>query len=125
MERIKFLLFLVILSSLIVYLEWGGSNESFLFQAEFEVLNKLFTDPMSVFHPLTLIPLFGQILLLINVFLQKPSKLFSYTGIGSLGVLVLFIFFVGCLALNYKIILSCFPFIALSAYAIMLLRKSE
>jgi hypothetical protein len=38
----------LLLTSLIGYLDWGGNNSTFLFQAEADVLSKLFTEPGSV-----------------------------------------------------------------------------
>jgi hypothetical protein len=50
------------------YLEWGGDSHSYLFQAEVEVLSKLFVDPVSVLHPLTVLPLAAQVILLLTLF---------------------------------------------------------
>lgn len=101
---------LLIITSLLGYLEWSGDKHSFLFQAEAEVFKKLFTDPLSVLHPFTILPLLGQILLLITIFQKVPSKRMTYWGIGCLGLLLSFMFFIGLLAKNTNIILSTIPF---------------
>jgi type IV secretory pathway VirB6-like protein len=103
----------LVLSSFIGYLEWGKDSKSFLIQAELEVLSKIFTDPASVVHPFTLVPLMGQILLLITLFQKKPSRLLAFIGIGSIGILLLFMFFIGILSFNLKILASTIPFIVL------------
>ena len=77
----KILNLTLILTSLIGYLEWGQDMSMFLFQGELDVISKLFTDPLSVLHPFTLLPLLGQILLLITLFQKNPSKVLTYVGI--------------------------------------------
>jgi hypothetical protein len=110
----KLLNFLLILTSLFGFLEWGGGSHIFLFQAEGEVVSKLFTAPLSVLHPLTILPMIGQILLLITLFQKKPNKILTYTGLGGLGVLLAFIFFVGVLSMNAKIMLAALPFLVVA-----------
>lgn len=110
----KLLNFLLIVTSLFGYLEWGGDNHSFLFQAEGQVLSKIFTDPASVLHPLTVMPMIGQILLLITLFQKQPSKILTYAGIAGLGILMALIFLVGALGMNFKIMLTALPFLVLA-----------
>lgn len=71
--KAKILNLLLILTSLIGYLEWGKDASVFFFQAEAQILSKLFTDTQSVLHPLILLPLAGQLLLLITLF-QKNKR---------------------------------------------------
>jgi len=101
----------LILTSLIGYLEWGENNSMFLFQGEIEIVGKLFKDPMSVMHPFTLLPLIGQILLAFTLFQREPGKILTYLGFGGLGILLLFMFVIGLLSLNFKIIVSTIPFL--------------
>lgn len=108
----------LLLSSLIGYLEWGGDKKMFLFEIEGEVLSKLFTDPLGILHPLTILPLFGQLLLIISLFQKKPNKLLTYIGLGCIGILVVLIFFVGLISLNYKTILSTIPFLVIVIWTI-------
>jgi hypothetical protein len=114
----KILNILLICTSLLGYLEWSGNSHSFLFQAEGEIISKLFTDPISVLHPFTLLPMTGQLILIITLFQKRPSKLLTYIGIGGLGILLVFMFVIGIMTLNFKIILSTIPFIVVSALAI-------
>ncbi|MEZ4956674.1 MAG: hypothetical protein R2825_24165 [Saprospiraceae bacterium] len=107
----------LILTSLIGYLEWGKDNSSFLFQTEFEIFKKLISDPISAFHPFTILPLFGQILLAITLFQKKTSKLLTYLGLGGIGILLLFMFAIGIIGLNYKIALSTLPFLITGYFA--------
>jgi peptidoglycan/LPS O-acetylase OafA/YrhL len=97
----------------------------FLFQAEAEIVTKFFTDPLSVLHPFTVLPLLGQVLLLITLFQKKPGKILTYIGIGCIGILMVLMFFIGCISLNFKILLSTLPFLVLAFLTIRLHRKKK
>jgi hypothetical protein len=115
---------LLIITSLIGYLEWSGDSHTFLFQMEADIVYKLFTKPSSVLHPLILIPLAGQLLLIITLFQKQPNKLLIYIGLISLAILLIFMFIVGVISFNYKIILSTIPFIVVSVLTIVHYRRS-
>ena len=121
----KLLLIALIISSLVGYLEWNGGNNTFLFEAEYLVFSKLFSDPISVLHPFTIIPLAGQILLLISIFLKNPSKKLVITAIASIGLLFVVILLVGILSKNYKILLSVVPFLIFSFFTIKNIRINK
>ncbi|MBK9153979.1 MAG: hypothetical protein IPM25_07135 [Chloracidobacterium sp.] len=121
--RQKVLNGLAILTSLFGYLEWGGGNGAFLFQAELEVFGKLFSDPVSAAHPFTLVPLLGQVLLLITLFQKEPSRWLTYIGIACLALLLLMMVLVGVLGSNFKILLSTLPFLVTAVLAIREARK--
>ena len=108
----------IIISSLFGYLEWGTDQSMFLFEAELDILTKLFTDPLSIIHPFTVLPLLGQILLIITLFQQKPSKKLSFIGLACISLLLLMICFVGIISSNFKIVGSTIPFIILGILAI-------
>jgi hypothetical protein len=105
----KILNLILVLTSLIGYLEWGN-NQRFLFQVEGEILSKLFSDPVSVLHPFTILPLAGQIILIITLFQKKPGKALTLIGIAALGLLLGLMFFIGIIDVNWKILLSTIPF---------------
>lgn len=107
----KILNSLLILTSLLGYLEWGENSHSFLFEVEFIVFSKIFTNPSSIIHPLTILPLVGQIFLLITLFQKSPNKKITYFGISCLGFLIGFIFLIGLISINYSIIFSTIPFL--------------
>ncbi len=123
--KIKILNFLLIIASLFGYLEWSGKNQLFLFEAEAQIFSKLYTNPISVIHPLTILPIAGQILLLITLFQKTPSKTMTYIGIGSLGCLLGLMFLIGLMSLNFKIIISTIPFIVVSVIAIRNYKKTK
>lgn len=109
---------LLILFSGIGYLEWGNQQSTFLFQAEIELFKKIFTDPISVMHPLTILPILGQILILFAIIKSPFSKKTMFIGIGFLSILLGFMLVIGCISGNPKIIISTLPFIGLSGFLI-------
>lgn len=121
--KLKVLVFLLICTSLIGYLEWGGNNKMFLFQAEGDIIYKLFTNPRSVIHPFILLPMLGQVLLGFALFQNKPNKKLIYSGIACLGLLLGFMFLIGLFSLNFKIVLSTLPFVLTAIFTIFQLRK--
>ncbi|MCC7244902.1 MAG: hypothetical protein IT269_04435, partial [Saprospiraceae bacterium] len=116
---------LLIFTSLSGYLEWGGGNHVLLFQAEADVLKKLWTEPMSVVHPFTLLPLVGQLILLYTLFQAQPGKRLTMTGLGALALLLVFMFVVGVISLNFKIILSTLPFMTVAGLTVRHYRKRQ
>jgi hypothetical protein len=119
MKKLKILNFLVIISSLLPYLEWAGGNSGFLFQLEAEVLYKLFTSPLETLHPFVLIPLIGQILLCTTLLRNNISKKTTYVSIAFLALLILLIAFIGIINSNLKVVLSTLPFIVFGTWSIL------
>jgi hypothetical protein len=109
---------LLIIFSGIGYLEWGGSQRIFLFQAEFEIITKLCTNPISVLHPFTILPIIGQFLILYAITKSPFNPKIMYIGIGLLSILLGFMFIIGCISGNYKILVSTLPFLGLSGFVI-------
>ena len=116
--RAKILNTLLLLTSLIGYLEWGGNNHLFIAEAEREIILKLYTETNSVIHPLILLPISGQLLLLFTLIQKKTNRMLSFIGITAMGCLLYFMLFVGIISLNYKIIISTLPFFLLSIYSV-------
>lgn len=107
----KLLILALVFTPLLAYLEWGKDNHTFLGSAEWDILQKLFTAPSGVMHPLVLLPLAGQIILLLSLFLHKQARWIVPAGIAMISILLFFILFIGLLSLKFKIILSTFPFL--------------
>lgn len=120
--KLKILIVLLIVTSLLGYLLWGGGNHAFLFQAEWEVLSQLFTHPRAVLHPFTLLPLISQWLLVWALFQPKPHKGLVYVSIAGLGLLLGFMFLIGCISMNINIIISCIPFLLVAALTLFYLK---
>ncbi len=116
--NIKFLNLGLVIASLIGYLEWGGGNTSFLFEAEAEVVKKLVTDPLAGAHAFTIIPLIGQVVLLATIFQKRPSSVLTILGIACLGLLLGFISFIGIITQSIKVFISTVPFLFLAAFTL-------
>lgn len=101
----------LILTSLFGYLEWGGNNNMFLIQGEIEIISKLLVDPTAVLHPFALLPLAGQVLLMVTLFQRSPSRILTFLGLSGLGVLLTFMFVIGMISLNMKVAFSTLPFL--------------
>ena len=67
----------LLLTSLLCYLEWGKESDQsgFLFQMEYYLIFGKGNILSSITHPLVLLPLAAQFLLLFVLFQKKPSKL--------------------------------------------------
>lgn len=109
----------LVFTSLAGYLEWGKDNHLFLIQAEMEIISKLISDPLSVVHPFILLPFAGQLILLITLFQKKPGKLLTFAGLGCIGLLLAFMFVIGLISLNIKILASTIPFVCTGILVIM------
>jgi hypothetical protein len=115
----------LLISSLFVYLEWGGGYHAFIIQGEWEMFSKALIDPMSALHPFVLLPLAGQIMLLYTLFQKEPGRRLTLMALGCLSILILFITFVGVISKNYKIVLSTLPFIAFGVATLRVHRRSN
>ena len=116
--KFKILNFLLIVTSLIGYLEWSGDSKAFLFQAEADILYKLFTNPTSV-----ILPLAGQLILLITLFQKEPSKILTYIGMFGLSILLGFMFAIGILSGNIKILAFSIPFLVVTLITFVQIKK--
>lgn len=123
--KIKTLTLLLIITSLFCYLSWGGNHHAFLFQAEADILAKLLSKPKEVLHPFVLIPFAGQLLLLISLFYKKPIWILINIGMTCLALLSVFMFAIGLMSLNYKILCTTLPFLIVVMLVIIEYRKDK
>ena len=123
--KAKLLNTLLLLTSFLGYLEWGKNQNVFLAHAEWDILKKIATSPLSVVHPLIIIPMLSQCLLLFTLFQKKPSKIITYLAIIGLGILFGFISLAGLLSLNIKIVSSTLPFLITALVAIPYYRQQK
>lgn len=114
----KILNTLLIISSLFGFLEWGENKTMFLIQVEAEIFSTILKDPGSLIHPFILLPLLGQILLLLTLVQKIPNTIMTYLGIGGVGIIMALIFLIGCLNINFMMLLSTIPFLGISFYTI-------
>ncbi|MEZ4852862.1 hypothetical protein [Flavobacterium sp.] len=106
-------------------MEWGKDNSTFTFQGEYELLKNMLNEPRSAIHPFSIIPLLGQIILFITLFQETPNRKLIYVGISCLGLLLVFMFFIGVISVNFKILISTLPFIVVAILIIINQRKAQ
>lgn len=110
----KLLNFLLLISSFFGYLEWPPDNHGFIFQLETELFGKASTDIGSVIHPFILLPLAGQLLLLISLFQSPPRRWLILIAVLSIGILFLLFLLIGLLESNIRITGSTLPYLIIS-----------
>lgn len=121
----KILNAVLLLSSFFGYLEWGNNQHSFIFQIEAELFLKARDHAEGFTHPLILIPLLGQLIILYTLFQKRPSRILSLIGLTCLCIFLLFLFFIGLMTTNLKIIFSTLLFIITSIFVIKYNWKSK
>ena len=119
----KILNLVLVLTSLIGYLEWSGGNNMFIYEIELDLLSKLIKDPLSVLHPFTILPLVGQILLIITLFQKTPSRILTYIGMGGIAILFLLMFAIGVMNEDFKILGSTLPFLITAIIVVIYNRR--
>ena len=97
----------------------------FLFEAEWDLLKKAIEEPASVVHPFTVLPFLGQVLLFITLFQKQPDKRLTLIGIALLGMLLVLLFLIGIMTLNFRILFSTLPFLILAFITIIAFRKKN
>ncbi len=115
---------LLLLASLIGYLEWGGGNHAFLGQAEYELLFKKAPESATFLHPFVLVPLCGQLLLLITVFQKETKRILTFIALACLSLIMVFLFVIGLMSGNVKVALSAVPFIVIGVLVVRYNRRS-
>ena len=114
---------LLLLTSLIGYLEWGTDMHAFLFEVEYELIFGAMGNRETITHPFVLVPLVGQVLLLTTLFQRRPSKALTYSGMVSIGLLLSFLLFIGLMGMNVRILLSALPFNAVVVFILIYYRR--
>ncbi|QNR24589.1 hypothetical protein [Croceimicrobium hydrocarbonivorans] len=112
--KARFYPFGVLLSSLIAYLEWGGGQSAFLFEMEVQLFSDLFHQPEHFAHPLILLPLFGQMVLVYLITKPQAKRIGPLVAIISIGILLVFVLLGALLSWNPLMLISVLPFILIS-----------
>jgi hypothetical protein len=105
----KILIILLILTSLIGYLEWPN-NHGFLFQLQYELLFGSARDIKNFLHPAILFPMTGELILVYTLFQKIPGRILTLIGLACIAVIMIILFIVGVTASNFKIVASAMPF---------------
>lgn len=118
----RILLTLLLLSTLLGFLEWG-ENQKFIFEIEADIIGQIFNDPMSLLHPLIVLPFLGQILLIIQIIKKNWHKVLLYSSIAGMAIFFLTLLVVGIVSKNFKIAFSTLPFMFLTVMVIVNYRQ--
>lgn len=97
---------------LFCYMEWPPDNHFFIFQILYGLLFEYGKGASSYAHPFVILPLVGQLLAIVALFLPNPKRWLVLTAIICMGVLALMLLLVGALSLNWKMLLATLPFFA-------------
>lgn len=76
-------------------------------------------------HPFVLLPVIGQLILIVTLFQKTPSRRLTYLGLGCLSLLLVFIAFIGIIGANLKILASTLPFIITGILVVIRYRRKE
>ena len=125
LTKIKWIHLGLVASFLIGYMEWGKDQKMFIFQAFADIFEKGLADPVTFLHPFILFPLVGFLGILYALFKSKQSRTLTLLSIGSMALIMLFIFFIGVFMGNVKMILYNLPFMVFMVLEVLALRASR
>ncbi|MGX7668484.1 hypothetical protein [Flavobacterium pedocola] len=115
----------ILITSLFGYMEWGANNDSFLFEAQYEILFGHHNFIESITHPIILFSISGQLLILHCAIKNNSSKKTNIAGLILLSLIMLLIILGGSLSSNTKMILSTVPFLFFAALLIIAIKKER
>jgi hypothetical protein len=124
-NKLKILVLLLVLTSLIGYTEWGNQQSMFIFQMEYELLTIAKENTTAFSHPLILLPLLGQFLLIYCLLVSDPNKVLIICGASAIFILLFVFFLVGLLTQKIKIISSALPFLTIYFYTLWYAKKTK
>ncbi|MBN8642712.1 MAG: hypothetical protein J0L86_12940 [Flavobacteriales bacterium] len=113
----------LLITFLFCYLEWPPNNSTFIFQGEYEIFTNTKNWVSNFTHPLILLGLIAQLILIYGVINRRINIKLNHLGVIILTPIVLLFFVVGLLSFNFKIMGSTLPFLALVVYYIVLTRR--
>jgi hypothetical protein len=97
----------------------------FVFQAIFEIFSKTENLVDNFTHPIILLGLFTQLLLLLGALNPKMNKKTNAIGILLLSLLVLLFLLISILSLNIKMFLATLPYLSITIYFFCNYKKLE
>lgn len=115
MNRNRIFAALTLISTFLVYFEWGGENQAFLWEMELDLFQKATEDIAALGHPLIILPLIAQILLIVIIALPNARRSLPIVAVSLFGILAFIVLLGGVGGSNYKIIGFSLPFVILSS----------
>lgn len=125
MNKGKIIITLLLLTSLIGYTEWGNQQSMFIFQMEYALFFGNKGNVANFSHPLIFIPLIGQLILLVTIFVKQPKKNVVIIGASAIFILLFIYFLVGLLTQNLAIIGSTLPYLIVYIYTIIFFKQNN
>ncbi|MFN3753670.1 hypothetical protein [Flavobacterium sp.] len=122
MSPLKKIILGLFLSSFLGHLEWGKQSE-FIFEIEYDLLLQIRDSPEAFLHPFILLPLLGQLILLISLSVPKPKFWLVVTAATGIALLFLLLLFIGLLTWNPKMTLFTLPFLGFYGFLIAQRKK--
>lgn len=107
---------LLLLTFQLGYMEWPPHNSMFVFQAEYAIFTKTNQLIQNVTHPIILLGLLAQLVLLFAAIVPKFPKKINIIGIVILGLLMLLFLFISLLTKNSKMFAATLPYLSISIY---------
>jgi hypothetical protein len=123
--EVKMLRALLVLTSLLGYLEWPGGNAMFIAQLEWRFMIKLSTHPEELAHPFIVLPFLGQFLLIVSCFMKIPAFRLIWFGVTLLSLIMLMLMFIALMSRNRTMLVFTLPFFVLSFTLFRAIRKSK
>ena len=114
----KLICWMALLTSGLLWLEWGGGNEAFLFGVEAEMFRKGLLEPASLIHPLIFLGLGGQAAALFLGMQKSPWPPGVMALVAALGQFALLVLAAGLAAGRYRMVLSAIPFVLVFLFAL-------
>lgn len=116
---------LVFISFFFCYLRWPPNNAAFVFEAEYEIITNTNNWLSNFTHPLILIGLLAQLLMLYCVLNKEVSIKVNTIAILLLLPLVVLFFVVGLLSRDLIIASSTLPYLLLTLYYFIHLKRTQ
>ncbi len=109
-RRVKIVTLLV--ASLLPYLKWGGGHTAFLGQIEYQLLFDQGLQWDALLHPMVMLPLAGQVLLLATLAQRLPNWWLATVALLPVTLLISLVAIGAVLTRNIESMVSVMPFAA-------------
>lgn len=103
--------YLLVISFLLCYMEWGVDQSAFVFQIHYEVFasGRNFAD--SILHPVILFGLSGEVCVLYAALAKRSFGRWNSLGVVLMGLVVMVLLTAGIASQNFRMIGSNVPFL--------------
>lgn len=113
-DKINWLPLSIFATFQLCYLEWAGNNSMFVAEIQYTIFTNYKNYFDNFLHPIILLGLIAQSVIVVSIFIDKFYKKWFTWALTTLTLLVIFLFIIGLLSTNLKIIFSSIPFLILA-----------